>query len=283
MTLAGIAGVLGIGQQVLGMGQGISNLFGGDKSGQKAANQAASDANWWATQTANTGGGGGAAMAAPIDYYALYGAKAAAENNPLTAAMQSLGILQGSFSGALGLEGNTIASSQLTVLKEALDRAQKQTAAQSGVAVATAGAGLEQQKLLGQGKLSTELEGPKLLSQAATSALNAENTLAGQLGQANVGVKALQEQARASVAQQQANTLADVFKTRAETSGRLALGSQARESGLQLDQARTVGDIKRIQAQTYSNLANIRGQTKAQLAIKQFGANQALAGQRFFA
>jgi len=282
MTVAGIAGVLGLGQQVLGLGKGISSLFGG---GQKQYGPTEYEkALGQATQSAlGGGGGGGSAMAAPIDYYALYGAKAAAENNPLTAAMQSLGILQGSFGGALGLEGNTIASSQLTVLKEALDRAQKQTAAQSGVAVATAGAGLEQQKLLGQGKLSTELEGPKLLSQAATSALDAENTLAGQLGQTNVGVKALQEQARASVAQQQANTLADVFRTRAETSGRLALGSQARESGLQLDQARTVGDIKRIQAQTYSNLANIRGQTKAQLAIKQFGANQALAGQRFFA
>ena len=227
------------------------------------------------------GGGGGAAMAAPIDYYALYGAKAASENNPLTAAMQGLAILQGSLGGALSQEGNTIASSQLTVLKEALDQAQKRTATQAGVTAATAG--LEQKKLLGQAKLSTELASPTFLAQAGASALGLENTLAEQLAQVGVGLKGLQEQARAAVAQQQTNALADVFKTRAETSGRLALGSQARESGLQLDQARTVGDIKRIQAQTYSNLANIRGQTKAQLAIKQFGANQALAGQRFFA
>jgi hypothetical protein len=37
------------------------------------------------------------------------------------------------------------------------------------------------------------------------------------------------------------------------------------------------------QAKTLSDLATIKGQTKAQLALKQFGANQALAGQRFFA
>ena len=282
MTLAGIAGVLGIGQQVLGLGQGISGLFGGGQKKYGPTEQETAMALDMQSKLAG-GGGGGAAMAAPIDYYALYGAKAASENNPLTAAMQGLAILQGSLGGALSQEGNTIASSQLTVLKEALDQAQKRTATQAGVTAATAGAGLEQKKLLGQAKLSTELASPTFLAQAGASALGLENTLAEQLAQVGVGLKGLQEQARAAVAQQQTNALADVFKTRAETSGRLALGSQARESGLQLDQARTVGDIKRIQAQTYSNLANIRGQTKAQLAIKQFGANQALAGQRFIA
>ena len=282
MTLAGIAGVLGIGQQVLGLGQGISGLFGGGQKKYGPTEQETAMALDMQSKLAG-GGGGGYAMAAPIDYYALYGAKAASENNPLTAAMQGLAILQGSLGGALSQEGNTIASSQLTVLKEALDQAQKRTATQAGVTAATAGAGLEQKKLLGQAKLSTELASPTFLAQAGASALGLENTLAEQLAQVGVGLKGLQEQARAAVAQQQTNALADVFKTRAETSGRLALGSQARESGLQLDQARTVGDIKRIQAQTYSNLANIRGQTKAQLAIKQFGANQALAGQRFFA
>jgi hypothetical protein len=280
--LPAVAGVLGIGQQVLGLGQGISSLFGGGQKKYGPTEQETAMALDMQAKLAG-GGGGGAAMAAPIDYYALYGAKAASENNPLTAAMQGLAILQGGLGGALGIQGNTIASSQLTVLKEALDQAQKRTSAQAGVATATAGAGLEQQKLLGQAKLSTELAAPTFLAQAGASALAGENELAGQLAQGNVGLKVLQEQARAGVAQRQADTLADVFKTKAETSGRLALGSQARESGLQLDQARTVGDIKRIQAQTYSNLANIRGQTKAQLAIKQFGANQALAGQRFFA
>jgi ethanolamine ammonia-lyase small subunit len=71
---------------------------------------------------------------------------------------------------------------------------------------------------------------------------------------------------------EQAGAVASAFKTRANTEGSLALGSQGRETALQLEQARTLGDLTKIKAQT-----------KAQLAIKQFGANQALAGQRFFA
>lgn len=218
------------------------------------------------------GGKSGGSSAAPVDYYALYGAQAAAANNPLTAAMQGLSVLQGSFGGALGLEGSTIASSQLSVLKEALDQAQKQTATQASITAASAGAGLDVKKQEALSKLGVELAAPSLLGQAGSAALAGENQLASLLAESNVGLKTLQEQTRANVAQTQANTLADVFKTRAETEGRLALGSQARESSLQLTQAKTLSD-----------LATIKGQTKAQLAIKQFGANQALAGQRFFA
>jgi len=221
---------------------------------------------------AGSKGGSSGGGAAPVDYYALYGAQAAAANNPLTAAMQGLAVLQGSFGGALGLEGQTIASSQLSVLKEALDQAQKQTATQASVTAAAAGAGLDIKKQEALSKLGVELAAPQLLGQAGSAALAGENQLAGALASTNIGLKTLQEQTRANVAQTQANTLADVFKTRAETEGRLALGAQARETGLQLSQAGTLSD-----------LAKIKGQTKAQLALKQFGANQALAGQRFFA
>lgn len=225
-----------------------------------------------ASKVLGGGGGGSAGGSMPVDYYAMYGAQAAAANNPLTAAMQGLAVLQGSFGGALGLEGSTIASSQLSVLKEALDQAQKQTATQASITAASAGAGLDVKKQEALSKLGTELSAPALLGQAGSAALAGENQLASLLAQSNVGLKTLQEQTRANVAQTQANTLADVFRTRAETEGRLALGSQARETGLQMTQAKTLSD-----------LATIKGQTKAQLAIKQYGANQALAGQRFFA
>jgi len=215
---------------------------------------------------------GGGSASAPVDYYALYGAQAAAANNPLTAAMQGLAVLQGSFGGALGLEGQTIASSQLSVLKEALDQAQKQTATQASVTAASAGAGLDVKKQEALSKLGVELAAPQLLGQAGSAALAGENQLAGALASTNVGLKTLQEQTRANVAQTQANTLADVFKTRAETEGRLALGAQARETGLQLSQVGTLSD-----------LAKIKAQTKAQLAVKEYNTNQALAGQRFFA
>ena len=85
-------------------------------------------------------------------------------------------------------------------------------------------------------------------------------------------IQALQQQTQAAVAQKQADTLADVFSTRAQTEGKLALGAQALESGLKLQQAKTISDLQ-----------NIRGQTQAQLALKRFGAGQALAGQRYFA
>lgn len=221
---------------------------------------------------AGSRGGSSGGGAAPVDYYALYGAQAAAANNPLTAAMQGLAVLQGSFGGALGLEGQTIASSQLSVLKEALDQAQKQTATQASVTAAAAGAGLDIKKQEALSKLGVELAAPQLLGQAGSAALAGENQLAGALASTNIGLKTLQEQTRANVAQTQANTLADVFKTRAETEGRLALGAQARETGLQLSQAGTLSDLTKIKAQT-----------KAQLAIKEYNTNQALAGQRFFA
>jgi hypothetical protein len=65
------------------------------------------------------GGGGGGGGAAPVDYYAQYGAQAAAASSPLTAAMQGLSVLQGSLGGALGQQGAAISSAQLSVLKEA--------------------------------------------------------------------------------------------------------------------------------------------------------------------
>ena len=229
------------------------------------------------------GGGGGGATAAPIDYYALFGAQAAAANNPLTAAMQGLATLTGSYGGALGLEGNTIASSQLSVLKEALDQAQKKSATQASITAAAAGAGIDTAKNLAAAKLSTELAGPNYLAQAGSASLAGENELAKTLAQSNIGLKTLQEQTRAEIAAQQAGAVASAFKTRANTEGSLALGSQGRETALQLEQARTLGGLTLEQARTLGDLTKIKAQTKAQLAIKQFGANQALAGQRFFA
>lgn len=216
----------------------------------------------------SSGGGGGT----PTDYYALYGAQAAAANSPLTAAMQGLSVLQGAFGGALGLEGTSTASAQLSVLKEAIDRAQKATQTQASITAGAAGAGLDLLKQIGQARLSTELAGPTLLSQAGSAALAGENQLAMNLADTSRNIQALQQQTQAAVAQKQADTLADVFSTRAQTEGKLALGAQALESGLKLQQAKTISDLQ-----------NIRGQTQAQLALKRFGAGQALAGQRYFA
>jgi hypothetical protein len=217
-------------------------------------------------------GGGGGSAAAPVDYYEMYGAQAAAASSPLTAAMQGLSVLQGGLGGALGQQGAAISSAQLSVLKEAIEQAQKQTSAQASEALGLVGASLDQQKALSEAKIATQLAAPTFTNQAASAALAGENALAQLLGQTNVGLQALQESTKASVAAEQAKTLGDVFKTRASAEGQLALGAQALESNLQLQRGQTLGDLTRI-----------KGQTEAQMALRRQGNQLAMAGQRYFA
>jgi len=218
------------------------------------------------------GGGGGGGGSQPGDVYAQFAAQMAAQNNPLTATYQGLSLLQGALAGAIGQEASTKASAQLSMLTEALQRAQKDATLQASVAGYASGKGLDMLYNLGQARLSTELQAPQLLAQAGSAALAGENALANQLGMTNLGVKSYQEQLRGDVAKNQAETLNSVYQTRAENEGRLALGAQQFESAAQLDKVRTLGDLARTKAAT-----------KGQLALKQFGANQALAGTRMFA
>lgn len=167
--LAALGGGLGTGLATGGINL-LGSLFGG--GGQKKQGPTEYETMLGLDmQSKLLGGGGGGATAAPIDYYALFGAQAAAANNPLTAAMQGLATLTGSYGGALGLEGNTIASSQLSVLKEALDQAQKKSATQASITAAAAGAGIDTAKNLAAAKLSTELAGPNYLAQAGSASL----------------------------------------------------------------------------------------------------------------
>lgn len=218
------------------------------------------------------GGGGSSGGSQPGDVYAQFAAQMAAQNNPLTAAYQGLSLLQGALAGAIGQEASTKASAQLSMLTEALQRAQKDATLQSSVAGYASGKGLDTLYNLGQAKLSTELQAPQLLAQAGSAALAGENQLANQLGMTNMGVRSYQEQLRGDVAKNQAETLNQVYQTRAENEGRLALGAQQFENAAQLDKVRTLGDLARTKAAT-----------KGQLALKQFGANQAIAGTRMFA
>jgi len=215
------------------------------------------------------GGGGGSSQPSAYEQFA---AQMAAQNNPLTAAYQGLSLLQGALAGAIGQEATTKASAQLSMLTEALQRAQKDATLQASVAGYASGKGLDTLYNLGQARLSTELQAPQLMAQAGSAALAGQNQLANQLGLTNVGVRSYQEQLRGDVAKNQAETLNDIYKTRAENEGRLALGAQQFESAAQLDKVRTLGDLARTQAAT-----------KGQLALKKFGANQAIAGTRMFA
>lgn len=216
--------------------------------------------------------GGGSSGAQPGDPYLQFAAQTAAQNSPLTLAYQGASLMQGALAGAIGQEATTKASAQLSILTEALQRAQKDAALQASVAGYASGKGLDTLYNLGQAKLGTELLAPQLLAQAGSAALAGENQLANQLGMTNIGVRAYQEQLRGDVARNQAETLNQVYQQRAQNEGLLALGAQQFENAAQLDKVRTLGDLARTKAAT-----------KGQLALKQFGANQALAGTRMFA
>ena len=218
------------------------------------------------------GGGGSSSGSQPGDAYAQFAAQMAAQNNPLTAAYQGLSLLQGALAGSIGQEATTKASAQLSMLTEALQRAQKDATLQASVAGYASGKGLDTLYNLGQAKLSTELQAPQLLAQAGSASLAGQNQLANQLGNTNIGVRSYQEQLRGDVAKNQAETLNAIAGTRAKNEGLLALGAQQFENAAQLDKVRTLGDLARTKAST-----------KGQLALKQFGANQALAGTRAFA
>lgn len=201
-----------------------------------------------------------------------FAAQVAAMNNPLTAAYQGLSLLQGAYAAALGQQGTTQASAQLSILTEGLQRAQKDAQLRASAAGYTFGKGIDSQYNLSQANLSTALQAPQLLSQAGSAMLAGENDLANYLGKTNVDIKKYQEQLRGQVAADQGFTLSDVYEQRAENQGLLALGAQSFENAAQLDRVRTLGDLTRIQAQT-----------KANLAEKKWGSNQAIAGTRMFA
>jgi hypothetical protein len=206
------------------------------------------------------------------DAYAQYAAQLAAQNNPLTAAFQGVSLLQGALAGAVGQEATTKASAQLSILTEALQRAQKDAQLQSSVAGYASGKGLDTLYGLGQAKLATELQAPQFLAQAGSASLAGQNQLANQLGTTNIKVRSFQEELRGDVAKNQAETLNKIAQTRAQNEGLLALGAQQFENAAQLDKVRTLGDLARTKAAT-----------KGQLALKQFGVNTALAGTRMFA
>ena len=221
------------------------------------------------------GGGGGSSSSSgsqPGDASIQFAAQMAAQNNPLTAAYQALTLFQGALAGAMGQEGTTKASAQLSMLTEGLQRAQKDATLQASAAGYFSKLGADTRYNLGQAKLSTELQAPQLLAQAGSASLAGQNQLANQLGNTNIGVRSYQEQLRGDVAKNQAETLNSIAQTRASNEGLLALGAQQFENAAQLDKVRTLGDLARTKAST-----------KGQLALKQFGANQALAGTRAFA
>ena len=262
--LGAIAGALPTISAGLGIVSGVKSLFGGGSKG------------------GGGGGGGSAAMAPPIDYYAKYGAMAAAANSPITLAGMRYGTTVQGLAGAQGLLGSTLSTGSATALRDAAERGQLASQAQAGEAVNMIGKGLDLQKNLGDARLSVALLDPQFMSQAATAARQGDNSLAKSLGETNLGIRALQESAKTNIAQQYARDLGAMAQTRATGAANLALGAQRIAGDLAKYDASIVGGLTLNKAKTESDIARIRANVGATKDLRQNAMNIAMTGQRFF-
>lgn len=230
----------------------------------------------------SSSGGSAAVGPAPIDYYAKYGAQAASANAPLTLAGQRYGQTVSSVSGAQGLLGSSLSSGQMTALRDAAERGQLTSQAQVKEVADLIGKGLDLQSALGNARLSVGLLDPQFLSQAATAARGGDNTLAQNLANTNLGIKALQEGAKTNIAQQYAKDLGAMSQTRATGAANLALGAQRIAGDLAKYDASIVGNLTLNKARTESDIARVRANVGATKDLRQNAMNIALTGQRFF-
>lgn len=268
-----------------GLGSALGSLFGGGGSSSKSSS------------SSNAG-------ATPADYFALFGAQAAAANAPVTLAGTRYGSTLGSQAGALGLLGSTLASSGRDILTGAINRAQLADISRGAeVKEATAGKfDVQQQATKGQydlantatqGRLALSLINPQAAATAGAAALQGDIALQKGLADTNLGLKAMQEAAGLNIAQQYANNLGQAFLTRAATEGSLATGAQniagqlalGRQQGdiamAQLDQ-QLIGNLTMNKAKTESDIARMRANAAATKDLRNNAMGIALAGQRYF-
>lgn len=270
-----------------GLGSIANSLFGGGSSSRSSS-----------------GSSGGSGGAAPIDYFARFGAEAAAANSPITLAGTRYGSVLGSQAGALGLLGSTLAGANRNILAGAIERAQIADLAK-GVEIKEATAGkfdVQQQATAGQynlantgtqGRIALSLINPQAASAAGAAALQGDISLQKGLADTNLGLKAMQEAAGLNIAQQYAQNLGQAFLTRAATEGNLATGAQniagqlalGRQKGdiamAQLDQ-QLIGNLTMNKAKTESDIARLRANAAATKDLRNNAMGIALAGQRYF-
>ena len=270
-----------------GVGGALDSLFGGGSSSRSSS-----------------GSSGGSGGATPADYFALFGAQAAAANSPITLAGTRYGSVLGSQAGALGLLGSTLAGSGRDILTGAINRAQIADVARGAeIKEATAGKfDVQQQATAGQynlantgtqGRVALSLINPQAASAAGAAALQGDISLQKSLADTNLGIKAMQEAAGLNIAQQYAQNLGQAFLTRAATEGNLATGAQniagqlalGRQKGdiamAQLDQ-QLIGNLTMNKAKTESDIARLRANAAATKDLRNNAMGIALAGQRYF-
>ena len=228
------------------------------------------------------GGGSSAAQSNPLDFYARYGAEAAAANNPLTLATSEFANALSSSTYGQALLAQGLNQGSLSALQDARTRGDAITGLQTSEVAKLLSAGIGLQEDLGKARLGVALLGPQFMAQAATAAREGDNSLAKSLAETNLGIRALEETAKGNIAQQFSKDLGTIATTRAAAQSALAQGAQRIAGQLQLGDQNILGNLTLNKAKTESDLSRIRANTAATKDLRANAVNIAMAGQRYF-
>ena len=252
------------------IGAATSALFGGGSSGGGSSSGGDSSS------------AGGGYQGSPLDFYAKYGAQAAAANNPLTLATSEFGAALQSSTYGQALLAQALQQGSATALADAATRGNTATQLQASEVAQLLQKGIGLQEDLGKARLGVALLGPQYMAQAATAARTGDNELAKSLGETNLGIRALQEASKANIAQQFSKDLGTLATTRAAAQSALAQGAQRIAGQLQLGDQNIMGNLTLNKAKTESDIARIRANTAATKDLRANAVNIAMAGQRYF-
>ncbi len=220
---------------------------------------------------------------APVDYFASYGAQAAAANNPLTLAAQRYSSTLGTEAGYQGALANLLQSQGLSELTRSYRGSQQVRDMQAQEVGTMLSKGFDLGSQLGQNLMAVGMMSPTFLGQAGAAALQGDNRLANNLADTNLGIEALKQSAKTNIAQQYAKDVGDIFKTRATTEGNLALGQQKIRGQLALGDQNLVSSLTLNKAKTGADIARMKANVDATKDLRNNAMGIALAGQRFFA
>ena len=268
----------------------ISGLFGGNSSSSDNSQQQQQQAAGY--------------QGSPLDFYAKYGAAAAAANNPLSLATSEFGNALANSTYGQALLAQALQQGSATALADAATRGNTATQLQANEVAQLLNRGIGLQEDLAKARLGVALLSPQFMAQSATAAREGDNALAKSLGETNLGIRALQEASKANIAQEFSRNLGTLATTRAaaqqalasgaqriagqlsidnqQIGGQLALGDQRISGQLQLGDQNIMGNLTLNKAKTESDLARIRANTAATKDLRSNAVNIAMAGQRYF-
>ena len=229
------------------------------------------------------GGGSRSSGAVPVDYFAQYGAQAAAANNPLTLAAQRYSSTIGSEAGYQGALANLLQSQALSDLTRSYRGSQQVRDMQAQEVGTMLSKGFDLGSQLGQNLMAVGMMSPTFLGQAGSAALQGDNRLANNLADTNLGIEALKQSAKSNIAQQYAKDVGDIFKTRATTEGNLALGQQKIRGQLALGDQSLISSLTLNKAKTGADIARLKANADATKDLRNNAMGIAMAGQRYFA